>query len=399
MAISILNNITALNAANQLNQTNKAYQNTLSQMSSGSKINSGADDAAGLAIANGLQANSTALQQSVQNASAGIGKLQVADGALSQVTSLLNRAVTLATESANGTVSDGAQREALDNEFNSIKAEIDQIGQSTTYNGSAVFSGGGANYGQVKFSSSTSGQGLGLSTAITGDILLKIGTGGATTVEYGASGTNGTTDATVGDLINDINAHTSTDGFVAGLDSSGNLVITDTMNRGVSTTTNLADNTSTIKFGSDSAADLAVQTTNASTMSVYLSDSTQVGSSHIDVALNAFDSSNMNGISLAGTNLTSATSAQSALTAINNAIAQVAALRGNIGAGINRLQAASNVMTTQNTNVSSAESDIMSADMTQVTSNMTKYNVLSQTGIAALSQANQMQQLVLKLLQ
>src|SRR6201997_3837551 len=103
MAISILNNIPSLAAQNQLSITQTSLQKTLEQLSSGKRINSGADDAAGLAIANGLQANTTALNQSVQNANDGVGKLQVADGALSQVTMLLNRAVTLATEAANGT--------------------------------------------------------------------------------------------------------------------------------------------------------------------------------------------------------------------------------------------------------------------------------------------------------
>ena len=79
---------------------------TLQRLSTGQRINSGADDAAGLAIANGLNANITALTQSVRNASDGVGFLQVADGALSQITTLLNRAVTLATEAATGTVSD-----------------------------------------------------------------------------------------------------------------------------------------------------------------------------------------------------------------------------------------------------------------------------------------------------
>src|SRR5271170_5946215 len=100
---------------------------TLQALSTGQRINSGADDPAGLAIANGLQANITALTQSVQNASDGVGFLQVADGALSQITTLLNRAVTLATEASTGTVSD-TQRSALDAEFPSIKAEIDTIG-------------------------------------------------------------------------------------------------------------------------------------------------------------------------------------------------------------------------------------------------------------------------------
>ena len=110
MALSILNNIPSLVAENQLNTTQANLQKTLYQLASGSRINSGADDAAGLAIANSLQANVTALTQSQQNANDGVGQLQVADGALSQVTTLLNRAVTLATEAASGTVN-GAQRD------------------------------------------------------------------------------------------------------------------------------------------------------------------------------------------------------------------------------------------------------------------------------------------------
>ncbi len=116
MALTILNNIAAIAAENQLNITSNNLQSTLEQLSSGSRINSGADDPAGLAIANGLSANIAALTQSSANATGGIGELQVADGALSQVTTLLNRAVTLATESATGTVSD-EQRIALDNEY------------------------------------------------------------------------------------------------------------------------------------------------------------------------------------------------------------------------------------------------------------------------------------------
>ena len=104
MSLGVLNNIAAIYAQNNLNQTQGSLQNTLQQLSSGSRINSGADDAAGLAVADGLHANVAALTQSQQNASDGIGLLQTADGALSQVTNLLNRAVTLATEAANGTL-------------------------------------------------------------------------------------------------------------------------------------------------------------------------------------------------------------------------------------------------------------------------------------------------------
>src|SRR6202789_2909485 len=102
-SFSILNNIPALQAENNLNNTQLQLNTTLQQLSTGQRINSGADDPAGLAIANGLQANITALTQSSMNATDGVGMLQTADGALSQVSTLLNQAVTLATESATGT--------------------------------------------------------------------------------------------------------------------------------------------------------------------------------------------------------------------------------------------------------------------------------------------------------
>jgi flagellin len=384
MAISILNNIPSLAAQNQLSITQANLQKTLEQLSSGSRINSGADDAAGLAIADGLQANVTALTQSALNANEGVGKLQVADGALSQVTTLLNRAVTLATESANGTVSDGSQREALDSEFQSIKAEIDRIGSNTTYNGSAIFSGGSTNYNQAAAANTAAGP----ASAVAGTI--SVSSGG--NVVFTSAGGEGT----VGALISEIN--NSGDGLVAGLDNNGKLFITDTQNRGTQTNPLTVTGTN-FEIGSDNSNETFTNTSNASSMNVFLSDSTEAGSSTIGVTLGTFSSANMNGVSLATDNLQSAGSSQTALADINNAIAQVAALRGNIGAGINRLQAATNVMNNQTQNLSSAEDGIQAADVTQTVADLTKYQILSQTGISALAQANQMQQTVLKLLQ
>ena len=97
-------------------------RSTLTQLSTGLRINSGSDDAAGLSIANGLQANIAALTQSSQNASDGIGILQTADGALSQVTTLLNRAVTLATEASNG----GLSTEPVDRSGHRISVDPDR---------------------------------------------------------------------------------------------------------------------------------------------------------------------------------------------------------------------------------------------------------------------------------
>jgi flagellin len=390
MSLSILNNVTAMSAQNQLTQTNTKLENTLLQLSSGSKLNSGADDAAGLSIANGLTANITALTQSASNASNAQGRLQVADGALSQVTSLLNRAVTLATESASDTVSDGTQRAALDNEFSSIKNEIDSIGSTTTFNGSAVFQGGSTNYGQVVLSST----GLGTASAINATKSeLDIKVGGGTDI-FNASDK----DTTVGALITDINS--SGDGLVASLNAKGALVVTDTQNRATSAGTELAvDGATTLEAGADSAAETGANTTNSSTFNVYLSDGTSTGSSTISTTLGALSSDNMNGVSLSTDTLLSASSAQTALTDINNAIAQVAALRGTLGASENRLTAADNVINTQTTNLTSAEDNISSADISQQVSNMSEDQVLTQTGISALSQANQMQQMLLKLFQ
>lgn len=132
MSLGILTNVAATYAENNLNQTQNSLQTVLQQLSSGSRINSGADDAAGLSVSDGLQANEAALTQSAQNAQNGVGLLQTADGALSQVTNLLDRAVTLATEASNGGLT-AAQSSAADTEFQSIVTEIGNIGSSTNF--------------------------------------------------------------------------------------------------------------------------------------------------------------------------------------------------------------------------------------------------------------------------
>jgi flagellin len=105
------------------------------------------------------------------------------------------------------------------------------------------------------------------------------------------------------------------------------------------------------------------------------------------------------GEDLSNTNLTDQANAQSALNLLNLAISDVAAQDGYIGAQINTLNSISQVMSTQQENVVSAQNAIQATDYASATSNMSKYEILSQTGIAALAQANQVQQEVTKLLQ
>ena len=102
-SFSVINNIGALNALNRLDKTNLGLASTIDRLSSGLRINSAADDASGLAIADGLRADVAALNQAVRNANDGISVVQVADGALSEISSLLQRAVSLAESAASDT--------------------------------------------------------------------------------------------------------------------------------------------------------------------------------------------------------------------------------------------------------------------------------------------------------
>ncbi len=270
MALGILNNISAVYAENNLNQTQADLQTTLQQLSSGSRINSGADDAAGLSLADGLGAASAALNQSSMNANEGVDFLQVADGALSQVTNMLNRAVTLATEASNG-VLNTSQESAADAEYQNILTEIGDIDTNTEYNGINVFS-------------------------TAANIFTSDGT------------------------LNQTNSATAL----------GSVVTT---------------------------------------------------------------------AGLTGTSLTTAAKATTALGDITTAIGAIASERGTAGAQINTLQDVSSVMSTESTNTLSAQNDVTATDYGTASSNLSKYEILMQTGISALAQANSTQQLVTKLLQ
>jgi flagellin len=294
--LGVLNNISSIDAQNNLNSSQMGLSTVLDQLSSGSRINSGSDDAAGLSLADGLESNTTELTQSSQNASQGVGFLQTADGALAQVNTLLNRAVTLATETANGTLST-AQDAAANQEYQSILGEINNIGTNTTYNGVSVF-------------------------GATGGISIF---------------TDGSTDT--------LSVHALTSSAVG--DANGTLTYTAS--------------TSTFSYTSSTAA----------------ADQQD----------------------LSTTSLTSSANASTALGDINSAITDVAAERGYIGSQVNLLNATSNVMTTESTNLTAAENDITATDYSSATSQLSKYEILMQTGISALAQANSTQQLVTKLLQ
>ena len=425
MAISLLNNIAALEAQNQLQSTQTKLQGTLFQLSSGSRINSGADDAAGLAIANGLQANITALTQSSANANSGVGSLQVADGALAQITTLLNRAVTLATEGATGTVST-TQRQALDTEYQQINAEIASIGSSTNYNGTAVFTSNSQNVflsdgvsnstistTTGALSNATLGLAAGTTTVVTPQILAtgqvslstnpnagdQVTVGGTTYTFQTAVAAAGdvkvgaTANATLVNLANAINGTAGANNAVGGLyDSTANASATAVVPVGTTLTVSslssaLASAANAVVLvipaGKNTAGGIAVS--GAGTLSGGV-DATSTPTAVTNTLLTA-----------AGVN--PCANAQATLSLINAAISQVASLRGVIGANINRLQAASNVESVQVQNLTSAEDQITAANIPQQVTHLSEYSILNQSGISALAQANSAQQSILKLLQ
>ncbi len=383
MALTILNNLSAMTAENSMSMTQANLQKTLTQLSTGLRVNNGSDDAAGLSIANGMSANIAALTQSSQNATNGIGMLQTADGALSQVTTLLNRAVTLATEAGTGNITTGpnGQASALDNEFQSILTEINQIGNTTDFNGQNVFSSNSP----TSFTSTQAS--LTTSTALTAGSQTKISDAvtGGTFVFTAASGN------TIADLNSAIAAAVSSGTLSSGTTATitaGNLVIATTT---ASDSLNVASNDAAL-----GAFAPTVGGTNNST--VFISDGTQSVAANVQIntAINALSAT---ALSLNSHSLTNQNNSQQALLAINSAINTIAAQRGTIGASINRLTAATNVMTNQVQNLTSASNSILNADVGKTVANMTQYNILQSTGMAALQQSNQAQQSVLKLLQ
>ena len=394
MALSILNNISSLTAENALSNTQVSLQKTLTQLSTGLKINSGSDDAAGLSIAEGMTANMAALTQSQQNASNGIGMLQTADGALSQVTTLLNRAVTLATEAASSNIT-GSQSTALDTEFQSILSEVNQIGQTTNFNGLNVFAGNtGTDFG------TTSGT---AANPLTTDSTLAVGS--VTTITDNADNSTFSFTATTGNnSIADLNTalgkatgDVAKAVFAVGAATQGTANEVDKNN--LELTTTAGDSLTVTTSDTTTLASIGVVGGNADQSDVFLSDGSTIASAantQIKTNINALSSA---ALGLSTDNLQSATSATAALTAVNSAITQVSANRGVIGAAVNRLTAASGDMSSEVTNLQSATNSIQNADIGKTVANMTQYNVLQSTGMAALQQSNQAQQAVLKLVQ
>ena len=143
----IQHNITAMNSYRNYTTNNSALGKNLEKLSSGYKVNRAGDDAAGLAISEKMRAQITGLEGATKNAKDGISLIQTAEGALTEVHSMLNRMTTLAEQSANGTYDNDVDRAQLQKEIESLKSEIDRIADSSNFNGLKLLDGSLASNG------------------------------------------------------------------------------------------------------------------------------------------------------------------------------------------------------------------------------------------------------------
>lgn len=139
----IQHNIAAMNSYRNFGTNNSKLSKNLEKLSSGYAINRAGDDAAGLAVSEKMRAQITGLEAATKNAKDGIGMVQTAEGALTEVHDMLNRMVYLGQQSANGTYSDGVDRANLNKEVSALKAEIARIGSSANFNGKKLFDAAG----------------------------------------------------------------------------------------------------------------------------------------------------------------------------------------------------------------------------------------------------------------
>lgn len=488
--ISIQTNIDSLNAQENLNVNNQFQSQTIQQLTSGYRINSSGDDAAGLAVANGYRAQIAELSQGVLNANDAVSQLQIVDGGLSNISTILNRMQTLATESASQTFN--GNRATLNQEYSQLVSEITRQASNINLNaggalntnltvyigGSTTLANAGVNVNLAGAQNAVDAASLGLNTTnvlnggvdLTGNtqrvdapgaVFLANGSQSFTFNLYTSNGgaqsvtatvTGGASGLTQTQVLTQLNSKLSTYGISASVDSNGLLqfsgstaftiasVPAATAGTAIASTGGTANNTAnyivtTGASGADNAFTATAETltfqTSSGNVPVTLSgtgslagDIAQINAATASLGVYAVADAAGTGIQFQGANsfsvydstaggvfaaagLTTAASptagggsnAAAAITAISSAIQQLGLVQGKVGAGENLLNYATQLAQSQVTSFSSAESQIRDANIAQQAANLTKSQVLTQTSVAALAQANSEPQAILKLLQ
>jgi flagellin len=405
----ISTNTAANTAIRYLNANAAAQSDALTKLASGSNITKASDDAAGLAISTKLSSDITTLNQAATNASQSVSVLQAADGGASNISDILQRMKSLATESASGTVTD-SDRTYINAEFQQLTKQVDTIASGTRYNGQSLLDGSSA------FSSSTGGTSVMIGSNASDTINVAIDPLTSTDLNL-TSGTN----QVAADLTNTLEG-----GFTVGSGESAVVQVTDG--------TNTSDITLDSSLDSDSngvldASEIAAAFTSgltgstpavtasydSSTGALTLSSSSTTGGSSSEIGLSLVSSSISGLSSLSDLGVTQATSvgrnegttldvstqsdAQAALSVIDTAIDTVSDARATIGAQESRFQFTSDSISTNVENLTASNSAITDVDVASEEAKESSDSVKVQAAVSAVSNADKMTTNLLNLLQ
>ena len=445
----VQHNMQAANANRMLNVTTSAQSKSTEKLSSGYRINRAADDAAGLTISEKMRKQIKGLDRASTNAEDGVSAVQTAEGALTEVHSMLQRMNELATQSANGTNS-STDRQAIQDEIDQLSTEIDRVSETTKFNETyllkgqngttdkymkahdagfagtlvdgdktATFSmkikaGESLKIGGTDYDVYADGSGvLDLQTSVKGLAAGKKVTIDGTEYTVAATdvdATNLTADTIAAKIKAGAKVKVDTNDAVTAVDTSKatSISVTDATNKvteqlKAANDIGAVDGKSTVTAGT-AAADGTVEfdiqkghATVADTLSFNLHVGADADSTNkITVDIDAMSSA---GLGIKGINVSTEQSATYSIDAIADAISQVSSQRSALGAVQNRLEHTINNLDNVVENTTSAESRIRDTDMAEEMVNYSKNNILAQAGQSMLAQANQSNQGVLSLLQ
>lgn len=414
-------NVKSLVAANALTVNNRALSATMQQLSTGKRINSASDDAAGLAIAAKMTSQIRGLDQAVRNGNDGISMLQTAEGAMVEMTNMLQRMRELSVQSANDT-NTSEDRSNLNNEYQQLKSEITRIGANTQWNGMNILDGNsslGLTSGDVQTVKFQVGANASTGTGQTIAIDFKDFTYTTTATSASAS----TAQINLGGMAAAANMDIFkvTAANAAGVTTAMSFAVTKPagvnpsdleattlagqMQAGIRTyagfenvTVTAADEVITFSNpvgGAFSAMSFTKSDATAATTTGML---TSYGTSHLGTNTPPTGGVFSSAADISASSLTTLALSNTATGAIDAALTAVNGERSKIGATINRLTYAVDNLTNVSQNTSASRSRVEDTDYAKATTELARSQIIQQAATAMLAQANQSQQSVLALL-
>ena len=408
----VQHNLSAMNANRMLNVTTSAQSKSTEKLSSGYKINRAADDAAGLSISEKMRKQIKGLTQASSNAQDGVSAVQTAEGALTEVHSMLQRMNELAVQSSNGTNSQ-TDRKAIQDEIDQLSSEIDRVSETTKFNETYLLKGDATKTTNATFMKSGYAIGgtplykKGETTALTSDTLKEALAKGEKIYTEDKDGdqddnhlaVKGEHYAYVTKLYDEDGKEVSAENVAAGKKADGK---TDA---GKYYTSSAADtgvqNKTALEVAKGTNANQSVSFTESIAVNGSISFSLHVGADSAEdnkIVVN-IDSMSAAGIGVKGLKVDTEDDATAAIDRIAEAVQKVSSQRSTLGAVQNRLEHTIANLDNVVENTTSAESRIRDTDMAQEMVNYSKNNILAQAGQSMLAQANQSNQGVLSLLQ